>query len=237
MSIWGNPVTAGGGGGLPLMTRGEWNALSLAEKQACGLLAIRDADTGYHRGEVVCGQDYRAFEIVQSGTAASSGTFAVTAGGDYSLYVVALNSEASTYNLNIAASCNGAALTGETLEYNPYYASGANRRNYRIMRFAVTAEAGDSIRIDLSGRSNYSSFVYALAFSSFTVLGKTLSTADAVCSGSYGASGAVLYGTFAGAGGGTVNASLYTAGSTVTTANPGSNYKSAYIFWFAEAAP
>lgn len=62
MSIWGNPVmiggSGGGGGGVPLLTRAQWNALSTAQKQAYGLLAIQDANSGYDRGELVYGADY-----------------------------------------------------------------------------------------------------------------------------------------------------------------------------------
>lgn len=62
MSIWGNPVMMGGSGGggsdVPLLTRAEWNALSTAQKQAYGLLAIQDANSGFYRGELVYGADY-----------------------------------------------------------------------------------------------------------------------------------------------------------------------------------
>ena len=62
MSIFGNPVmlggSGGGGGDVPLLTRAEWNALSTAQKQAYGLLAIQDANSGFDRGELVYGADY-----------------------------------------------------------------------------------------------------------------------------------------------------------------------------------
>lgn len=55
------PVTVnvqGGGGDVPLLTRAQWDALSTAQKQAYGLLAIQDADSGFTRGELVYGADY-----------------------------------------------------------------------------------------------------------------------------------------------------------------------------------
>ena len=63
MSIWGNPVMMGGSGGggggdVPLLTRAQWNALSTAQKQAYGLLAIQDENSGFDRGELVYGADY-----------------------------------------------------------------------------------------------------------------------------------------------------------------------------------
>lgn len=62
MSIYGNPVmmggSGGGGGDVPLLTRAQWNALSTAQKQAYGLLAIQDANSGFNRGELVNGADF-----------------------------------------------------------------------------------------------------------------------------------------------------------------------------------
>ncbi len=58
MSVWGTPVSLGGGG-IPLLTRAAWNALTTAQKQSYGLLAIQDAASGYSRGELVNGADYQ----------------------------------------------------------------------------------------------------------------------------------------------------------------------------------
>lgn len=68
MSIWGNPVMLGGSGGggggdVPLLTRAQWNALSTAQKQAYGLLAIQDSNSGFDRGELVYGADYQPVGI------------------------------------------------------------------------------------------------------------------------------------------------------------------------------
>lgn len=54
------PVTVDvqGGGGVPLLTRAEWDALTLAQKQEYGLLAIQDANSGFNRGKLVYGADY-----------------------------------------------------------------------------------------------------------------------------------------------------------------------------------
>ena len=44
--------------GVPLLTRAEWDALTTAQKQSYGLVAIQDAITGFLRGELVNGADY-----------------------------------------------------------------------------------------------------------------------------------------------------------------------------------
>lgn len=41
-----------------LMSRTDWNTLTTAQKQAKGLVAIQDADSGYLRGQLVNGADY-----------------------------------------------------------------------------------------------------------------------------------------------------------------------------------
>lgn len=57
------PVTVDvqSGGGVPLLTRAQWNALSTAQKKAYGLLAIQDANSGFDRGKLVYGADYSPF--------------------------------------------------------------------------------------------------------------------------------------------------------------------------------
>lgn len=61
-----SPVTvnvSGGGGEVTLLSSGEWNALTTEEKQAYGLVAIQQTNTGYGRGELVNGADYSPIGI------------------------------------------------------------------------------------------------------------------------------------------------------------------------------
>ena len=62
MSIYGNPVvlgsSKGGGGDVPLLSKAAWDALSTAQKQAYGLVAVQDANIGFDRGELYYGADY-----------------------------------------------------------------------------------------------------------------------------------------------------------------------------------
>lgn len=224
-------VSGGGGGDIPLLSESQWNALTTQQKRSYGLVAIQDAITGYIRGKLVNGADYVG-GIVQSGTGSASISDSITVSGSYVLVVLALNSEASTYQLNIDAKISGTSVTGETVIFNNYSGSGTNRRNYRLNQYSVTVSSGDTISIEITNRSSYSSFVWALIDTSALTLDKAISTADAVASGSNVNSGFVLMGTFNSSSGGTIELEGYTANDTVTTANPGTNYKSAYIFWF-----
>lgn len=46
-------------GGIPMLTQSEWNALSISEKQSYGLVNIKTADSGFVRGQLVCGADFQ----------------------------------------------------------------------------------------------------------------------------------------------------------------------------------
>ena len=48
----------GGGGDVTLLTADQWAALTTAQKQSYGLVAIQEASTGYLRGKLVNGADY-----------------------------------------------------------------------------------------------------------------------------------------------------------------------------------
>lgn len=172
--------------------------------------------------------------FVYTDTAASSAQFTVLRAGHFKLMVIALNSEASTYALNLAVQVNGSAVGTEAVAYNAYSGSGTNRRNYRVVSYSADFSAGDTVQIDLTERSGYTSFVYALLDETypFGSLMQAVSTADETASGSYSADAIALYGTFDSSAGGMIHISDVAAGTTVTTVNPGTNYKSAYIFWF-----
>ena len=55
-------VNVSGGVGVQVIPRADWNALSLAEKQSYGLIAIQDAATGFDRGVLVNGADYDPYK-------------------------------------------------------------------------------------------------------------------------------------------------------------------------------
>lgn len=61
--------SAGGGGGvggIPLLTRAAWEALSTAQKQAYGLVAVQDASSGFDQGELYNGASYTPSLLIHS---------------------------------------------------------------------------------------------------------------------------------------------------------------------------
>lgn len=56
-------VSGGGGGDVPLLTRAAWNALTIAQKRAYGLVAIQDYITGYLRGSLYNGAEWPVAKI------------------------------------------------------------------------------------------------------------------------------------------------------------------------------
>ena len=222
---------SGGGGGIPLLSRSQWEALTAQQKKSYGLVAIQDAITGYIRGDLVNGADFVG-EIVQSGTGSSSISDTFNVSGTYKLFVLALNGEASTYQLDIDVKINGTSITGETISFNSWAPNTENKRNYRLNVYPVSVSNTDTISIEITNRNSYSSFVWALVDCGEPELDKAVTDNDKAVSGTNTNSGFVLQGTFNSWVGGTINLDPYVAGDTVTTQNPGTNYKSSYIFWF-----
>jgi hypothetical protein len=52
-------MKSGGGGGVEIITRSDWNALSATQKQAKGLCCIQDTNNGFKLGEYVNGAEYK----------------------------------------------------------------------------------------------------------------------------------------------------------------------------------
>lgn len=227
-------IPSGGGGGLEVIQSAEWDNMPRAQKKSYGLVGIQTADSGYHRGDIVYGEDYSDYEFrtIKTGWAKNSATWTFTTGGEYKLIVIAMNSEASTYQLSTSASLNGTTLTGTTLSYNTYEGAADNKRNYRVSSFDINADTGDALVISLTDINDYSSFMYIVIDTLVNTISKVLTSADRHADGSYANEAIAMYGTFSGGEWGTVNINYTPANTYVDTGNPGANYKSAYIFWF-----
>ena len=225
------PQPAARGGNIPVILQADWDAMTTSQKQAYGLCVIQNAESGFIRGVYVNGADYAPFEVLYSGTGGNSASQSLDLASDAKLLVIAVNSEASTQQLTISAALDGTDMQGTQISYHSYSGSGENRRNYRITAFDIPSGA-HSLDISLAAENNYSSFVYVVLNSAYNTINKELTTVDGFTSGSNATDGMVIYGTFDGGNGGTINTELYTAGTTITTQSPGWSYKSSYIFWF-----
>lgn len=231
------------GGDVAVLTEAQWNALTLSEKRNSGLVAVQNAPDKYVTGMLYDGENTPDCIVIASGTASSSATFTVDLpeAAGYKLMVLALNGEGSTFSLDISATLNGAALTGESYYHEfEWPASADNRRNYRFNIYDLdnTGATGgdDTVNISVTNKGRYASFVYLIVQTDKSEAFKMLTKADAITAGSCEEDCIVMYGTFNSSYGGTVNIEDYVAGNTITTASPGLDYKSSYIFWLREGA-
>lgn len=223
-------------GGIPVLTELQWNALTTEQKQSYNLVAIQDKNQGFERGILVNGADYVEkswdFTVVKTGSTSGTVTYEFEESGIYQLFMIAINSEASTFNLNNAASLNNNAITGEDMKYNAWDGSSTDKRNYRVTKFEFYANANDTLSFQTSNVSSYTTTIYAIIKSDIASLAKSLSTADNVTSGTYDGQAIVMYGTSNSNAGGTIAIEAYSPNTLITTPSPGQSYKSSYIFWF-----
>lgn len=117
MSIWGNPVmmggSGGGGGDVPLLSRAAWNALPTAQKQAYGLVAVRDASSGFDQGKLYYGADFVPFEKLLEVCQTSYGIGPTTYTADQSRRVLAINT--NTHRNTSADACVASITTTGTV--------------------------------------------------------------------------------------------------------------------------
>ena len=155
--------------------------------------------------------------------------------GSYKLFVSAINSEASTFDLNINVELNNVAVTGTLLHYNAYNSSTSadNRRNNRLMVYDINGSNGDTVEIDVANVGQHTVFVYALISTDGLIgtVGKVLSKADSNTTGTYSQNAIVIYGITNNNVDGTINVEKYVAENTITTASPITSYGSSYIYW------
>lgn len=156
------------------------------------------------------------------------------------LIVVAMNGDTDNKTLGTHVETLSSALTGTTLDYHQYSATGDNRMNYRIDAYDLSAGVSD-LEISLTDGwvDEHTAFAWALIGAGDFVIGKVMTTLEAATTGSNDRSGSVLFGTMNGSGagssGGTVYSDIYHKGDTVATDDPGSGYMGSYIIWFAES--
>ena len=175
---------------------------------------------GKYSGKANGGSNYTIF------TAPSAGT--------YDIYVILMNCEASSYDLNISGKLNNVELTKIFNLYNSYQSSGDNRRNYRICKYSVTMDQSESIVITPSSVSEYTTLLAFIAKSNLELedvtTAKTAPDNTATISGNL--SGIFLYGYCTGDG----NANIYYLfnenSNSITLTSPDGNhsYGTGFIF-------
>lgn len=221
--------------GIPIIMKEDWAKMTIAQKQMINLCIIQTSTEGFTRGRYVNGQKYNegSVSLLYTGTNTELDERELSLSVDAKLIVIAFNSEASTKDLPITVTLDNSELTPTATKHHSYTGSAPNVRNYRISQFDIP-EGEHNLTINLSLNNRYSSFVYAIVDSDFTTLSKEISIADNASSGVYTSDSMVIYGTFNGGYGGTISVDYYDEDyrDTILTANPGTSYKSSYIFWF-----
>ena len=180
--------------------------------------------------------------IIRCGTAKGSmtQTLDLSSVNAEKLIVVAMNGDTDNKTLGTHVETLSSALTGTTLDYHQYSATGDNRMNYRIDVYDLSAGVSD-LEISLTDGwvDEHTAFAWALIGAGDFVIGKVMTTLEAATTGSNDRSGSVLFGTMNGSGagisGGAVYSDIYHKGDTVATDDPGSGYMGSYIIWFAES--
>lgn len=150
-----SPVTVNVPVGAEIITRSAWDAMTTAEKQSKGLVAIQDTVTGFSRGVLVNGADYRPMpEIMYAGSKQNQGTEPLSYTFD----------EAGTYQIIMCAVSNGDVprkenlvlnLNGETVSCSYSYPTENNNIALNIYTCEIDAEIGDTISTDYSDSTRY----------------------------------------------------------------------------------
>lgn len=119
-------------------------------------------------------------------------------------------------------------------QYHFSEASGTNLRQYRIDVYDIPpyipGPIGYNVQCFCNPTYEHASLGVAYVSDAFYI-SKIMTSAAAATSGSNSEDGCVLYGTFDDASGGSVRYADYTAGTQITTDNPGSGNKSSFIIW------
>lgn len=120
--------------GTPTFTRATWNSMTTEEKKTYGLVAIVDNNSGYERGEVVNGANYREYlPYSTNNILAETGDFEAGSStwGDFTW----ADSTKPTANQDGSVETNGS---------NAYYSLGADNTSctmYQIAKSAITSSS------------------------------------------------------------------------------------------------
>ena len=149
------------GGGVQVIARSDWEALTTAQKQAYGLVAIQDADSGFDRGELVCGADYVPTPVIEyfasvKVNSVNEHTYTFAASGIYQVLVVCVSGDTNS-KTGFEFKYNGTTETG-----NYSYPSTNNNVRMNLWTFEFTAAVGDMFSVKNTstyGNAGYHLFV------------------------------------------------------------------------------
>lgn len=108
MSIFGNPVMlggSGGGGGVPIVAKSDWDELTTAQKQAYGLVVVQEYTDGFYEGMLFNGADYTTQPSLitskyMNGVSSTPLQYTFGSSGDYTI-MLALPHGKQLANLNL----------------------------------------------------------------------------------------------------------------------------------------
>lgn len=115
---------SGGGGNIPIIPLSDWNNMTTAQKQACGLIIIQTASTGFERGRYVNGADYvlpAAVHIYTKSTGGSDAAMYVQNGTYEDGVFTAVGDPVSVLYTSVRYTrydCNGIATLGYPNSWN-----------------------------------------------------------------------------------------------------------------------
>lgn len=216
-----------------VLTESEFNRLSKSQIQAMDNFGVIESQ-GFECGILYNGREYHGlFQGQASG--GDTATLVSNTTGVRSIFIMAINGEASTYDLNITLTINGIEKETNLLQFNSFSRSGNDRRNLRVVCAQEDLQVGDIIKCSVSNANNFTSCAVAILRDFGTSIEKSISNYDSATAGSYELASMAIYGIANGYAANTKGVTLYSdyfeADAAVTTPNPGTNYKSSFIFW------
>lgn len=149
-----SPVTVAVPTGAEIITRSDWNALTTAQKQAKGLVAIQDSTTGFQRGIFVNGADYlpdaeMLYYGSQNAASAVSLSYTVVASGTYQIILNTTHGDVAEKN-NLTITVNGTPIQSSYA-----YPTENNYVAINIYKAEVELDAGDVVSFTFTSGTRY----------------------------------------------------------------------------------
>lgn len=149
-----SPVTVNVPTGAEIITRSDWNALTTAQKQAKGLVAIQDSTTGFQRGIFVNGADYlpdveMLYYGSQNAASAVSLSYTVATSGTYQIILNTTHGDVAEKN-NLTITVNGTPIQSSYA-----YPTENNYVAINIYKAEVELDAGDVVSFAFTNTTRY----------------------------------------------------------------------------------